>query len=201
MLEVGPLVGMIQIPGIRYGVPDVITLATLNSAIEDVLSDLARSGITSLDGQASFLAQCLDAWLEASGRRHQEGPQMGSLRPGNVVYQGRVLVSFLTLVPACLWTLRKAKCDFVSESAHKKLADWLRKVMECAGLLKDGCFLEKIDFKEKGFLGSGGVARFRDLLWAATAESTQPIGKMELGKVAELAAENRTRVQRELAKA
>jgi hypothetical protein len=30
MLEVGPLVGMIQIPGIRYGVKDVVTLATLN---------------------------------------------------------------------------------------------------------------------------------------------------------------------------
>jgi DGQHR domain-containing protein len=29
MLETGPLVGMIQIPGIKYGVKDVITLATL----------------------------------------------------------------------------------------------------------------------------------------------------------------------------
>jgi len=35
MLEKGPLVGMIQIPGIKFGVKDVITLATLNSAIED----------------------------------------------------------------------------------------------------------------------------------------------------------------------
>ena len=33
MLEVGPLKGMIQIPGIKYGVPDVVTLATLNNAI------------------------------------------------------------------------------------------------------------------------------------------------------------------------
>ena len=40
MLETGPLVGMIQIPGIRFGVKDVVTLATLNSAIEDVLGDI-----------------------------------------------------------------------------------------------------------------------------------------------------------------
>jgi hypothetical protein len=37
MLEIGPLVGMVQIPGIKYGVKDVITLATLNGAIEDIL--------------------------------------------------------------------------------------------------------------------------------------------------------------------
>src|SRR5207244_8288836 len=40
MLEIGPLVGMIQIPGIKFGVKDVVTLATLNSAIEDVLDDM-----------------------------------------------------------------------------------------------------------------------------------------------------------------
>jgi hypothetical protein len=69
MLEVGPLVGMIQIPGIKYGVQDVVTLATLNSAIEDVLGDLVRAGINSLEEQTEFLAQCLSAWLEASGRK------------------------------------------------------------------------------------------------------------------------------------
>ena len=38
MLETGPLIGMIQIPGIRYGVKDVITLSTLNTAIENVIN-------------------------------------------------------------------------------------------------------------------------------------------------------------------
>src|SRR5204863_7414429 len=62
MLETGPLVGMVQIPGIKFGVPDVVTLATLNSAIEDVLPHLMAAGIESLEAQADFLAQCLDAW-------------------------------------------------------------------------------------------------------------------------------------------
>lgn len=49
MLEIGPLVGMIQIPGIKFGVADVVTLATLNSGIEDVLGDLYEAGIRSLE--------------------------------------------------------------------------------------------------------------------------------------------------------
>ena len=69
MLEVGPLVGMIQIPGIKYGVVDVVTLSTLNSAVEDVIDIIGDAGIISLDAQAEFLAQCLEAWLDASGRK------------------------------------------------------------------------------------------------------------------------------------
>ncbi|MCH7988889.1 MAG: Eco57I restriction-modification methylase domain-containing protein [Planctomycetes bacterium] len=69
MIEVGPLVGMIQIPGIRFGVADVVSLATLNSAIEDVLKYLYAAKLESLHVQAAFLAQCLDAWLEATQRR------------------------------------------------------------------------------------------------------------------------------------
>ncbi|MGI0086063.1 MAG: DGQHR domain-containing protein, partial [Nitrososphaerales archaeon] len=60
MLEIGPLVGMIQIPGIKFGVQDVVTLATLNSSIEDALPDLYDVGIESLESQADFLAMCLD---------------------------------------------------------------------------------------------------------------------------------------------
>jgi hypothetical protein len=69
MLETGPLVGMIQIPGIKFGVKDVVTLSTLNSAVEEVLGDLRSAGLQSLEGQADFLAQYLDAWLEATGRK------------------------------------------------------------------------------------------------------------------------------------
>src|SRR5579863_1466329 len=99
MLETGPLVNMIQIPGIRFGVADVVTLATLNSAIEDVLGDLNDAGIESLEGQADFLAQCLEAWLDATGRR-EEVTGSGSLDSENVAYHGRAIVSFLTLIPA-----------------------------------------------------------------------------------------------------
>ncbi len=197
MLEVGPLVGMIQIPGIRYGVADVITLATLNAAIEDILTDLARVKITSLEGQSRFLAQCLDAWLEASGRK--VGLEDSAVPPTTVVYQGRVLVSFLTLIPACVWTIRKTGRDFVSEVAHKKLVAWLSSVADRAGLLKEGKFLEKSDFKEKGFLGSGGLARFRDTLWAAVDAPPQRIDGMGDSKISQLADENRSRIQRELA--
>jgi hypothetical protein len=94
MLEEGPLEGMVQIPGIRFGVRDVVTLATLNSAIEEVLDDLRNADITSLDAQTEFLAMCLDAWLDATGRK-EDSPQLDAT---NVAYQGRVLVSFLTLM-------------------------------------------------------------------------------------------------------
>ena len=67
MLETGPLVGMIQIPGIRYGVKDVITLATLNAAIERELQLLEIMELILLNF-SEFFAQCLSAWLEASGR-------------------------------------------------------------------------------------------------------------------------------------
>ena len=199
MLEIGPLVGMIQIPGIRYGVPDVITLATLNAAIEDVLGDMVKAEIMSLDGQAQFLAQCLDAWLDATGQRHKDQPET-SLHPGNVVYQGRVLVSFLTLIPACIWIIRKAKMELLSEVAHKKLVAWLSNVIDRAGLVKNGKFLEKGDFKEKGFLGSGGLARFRDTLWAAVNDPPQKIDQMEATKIIQLADENRAKVHKGLAK-
>jgi len=120
MLEAGPLVRMIQIPGIRYGVKEVITLSTLNSAIEDVLPDLFASGIQSLDGQADFLAQCLDAWLDATGRK-ADIAESESLDSGNVVYQGRTIVSFLTLVPACILKLKKNRVPPVSANARELL--------------------------------------------------------------------------------
>jgi len=65
----------------------VVTLATLNSAVEDILGDLTSSGIESLEEQAIFLAQCLDAWLEATGRK-EDVAESDSLDPENVAYQG-----------------------------------------------------------------------------------------------------------------
>ena len=63
MLETGPLVGMIQIPGIKYGVKDVVTLATLNAAIEGAIPALDACDITNLEAQTEFLAEILQQHL------------------------------------------------------------------------------------------------------------------------------------------
>lgn len=197
MLEVGPLVGMIQIPGIKFGVRDVVTLATLNSAIEDILGDLSQAKITNLNAQAEFLAQCLDAWLEATGRKEEMAGTDG-LNPDNVAYQGTVIVSFLTLIPACLWKLKKTKTVFSADAAKKALSKWLAEVMDHVGLLDAGQFLAKKKFKEKRFLGSGGLARFRDTLWAA-ALSTNTVSNLSEEQLSNLAEKHRKKVKSELA--
>lgn len=198
MLETGPLVGMIQIPGIRYGVKDVVTLATLNRAIEDIVEELEQAGLRGLDNQAEFLAQCLDAWLEATGRKELVADSE-SLDPENVAYQGRVLVSFVTLVPACIWELRRAKIrPLQSAKAHAHLQKWLTKVMKRAGLLDRGKFLPKTKFKDKEFLGSGGIARFRDVLWAA-ALSTRSVARLSEASRSTIATMHRGKVRESLA--
>lgn len=173
MLEVGPLVGMIQIPGIRFGVNDVVSLATLNSAIEDVLPFLERVGITGLTEQVEFIAQVLSAWVEASGRAH-DLEHSTNLDPENVAYQGRVIVSVLTLMPACIAKLRSKKRMLVSPAATADLRVFFRTVIANAGLQKNGQFLGKSDYRKKGYLGSGGIGRFRDSLWAATSKRLPP---------------------------
>jgi DGQHR domain-containing protein len=168
MLDIGPLVGMIQIPGIKFGVKGVVTLATLNSAIENVLPYLNSAGIESLDEQADFLAQCLDSWLNATGRK-EEVTATTSLHPQSVVYQGRVLVSFLSIVPACIWQLKEKDMKYVSDESAMELEKWLKLVAKRANLLNtNGQFIDKEQFKTLGYLGSGGIGRFRDALWAST---------------------------------
>ncbi len=197
MLETGPLVGMIQIPGIKFGVKDVVTLATLNSAIEDVLESMTKVKINSLEEQTEFLAQCLDAWLEATGRKHTI-TDSEKLDPNNVAYQGRVLVSFLALLPACIWTIRKIKRTLVSEESNEIVTKWLHGLMDRAGLLENGKFIEKGKFKEKGYLGSGGIARFRDTLWAA-AIGNRNISRYTPIRKNKLAETNRAKVYASLA--
>ena len=198
MLDTGPLVGMIQIPGIRFGVKDVVTLATLASAIEDVIPVMSRAGIDGLEPQVEFLAQCLNAWLQATGRK-EEITSGGSLEPDNVAYQGRVIVSFLAFLPACIWKLRRLKHPLVSDKAEATLATWLRGVMTTAGLLYKGKFLPRKLFGAKGFLGSGGIARFRDTLWAAARTGT-PITHLSEAAIASRAERNRGRILKGLAK-
>jgi DGQHR domain-containing protein len=192
MLETGPLKGMIQIPGIKYGVQDVVTLATLNSAIEDVLKPLDSAGITGLEEQTDFLAQCLDAWLEASGRKH-DITSSDKLDPQNVVYQGRVLVSVLTLVPACLWEIRRTKAVLASDETKKILTEWFQRLMSRAGLFKAERFIPKGQFKKMGFLGSGGIGRFRDTLWAASI-SSKTISRLSAKSKASLASANKAKI-------
>jgi DGQHR domain-containing protein len=170
MLETGPLVGMIQIPGVKYGVRDVVTLATLNAAVEVVLDALESCEITNLESQTEFLAQVLDCWLTASGRGENQGTSV--LDPSNVVYQGRVLVAILDLVPAILAHLRKRNLAFTSQKARAEITKWFRVILNRAGLIAHGKFIEKQEFKQLGFLGSGGIGRFRNLLWAASSSST-----------------------------
>lgn len=194
MLETGPLVGMIQIPGIRYGVKDVIALATLNGAVEDILPTLEKFEISGLETQTEFLANCLSAWLEASGRFESKRPsKQKGLDAGNVVYQGRVLVSVLALVPAMLWKLKERRIPFVSTRAQEFLVGWLREIAEGAGLLENGVFIGKKEFKDRKYLGSGGIGLFRDTLWAAI-KGRSNLRRAKPEKIAQAAADMRAQV-------
>jgi DGQHR domain-containing protein len=197
MLETGPLVGMIQIPGIKFGVRDVVTLATLNSAIEDELPQLYEVGIKSLDAQVEFLALCLDAWLEATGRK-EDITESDSLDPENVAYQGRAIVSFLTLISACIWQLQQNGLEVDSPDAPRLLKKWLKETMKRARLTKENKFLAKADFKAKGFVASGGLARFRDTLWVAATSREKRIPRMSLERLKESATASRAKVRSEL---
>jgi DGQHR domain-containing protein len=200
MLERGPLVGMIQIPGIRYGVKDVITLSTLNSAIESVLDDMEKFEILGFELQTDFLAQCLNAWFEASGRfENKKGKAKTDLDPQNVVYQGRILVSVIDLIPAMIWKLKKSKVQIVSDKAVKYLTDWLKEVITNANLMEKGIFIDKNKFKSLGYLGSGGIGRFRDSLWAVVVEDRK-LGRIHSDKIALLAKKKRDIVWSDLSK-
>jgi DGQHR domain-containing protein len=192
MLETGPLIGMIQIPGIRYGVKDVVTLATLNAAIEDVIPHLSAANIEGLEEQAEFLAQCFEAWLEATGRM-EKATARGGLDPDNVVYQGRVLVSVLTLIPAIIWELKKKKITLISDKSLEHLVKWFKAIASRAGVLQRDRFISRADFKRKGYLGSGGLARFRDVLWAA-ALAAKPVHRLSDERIGKMAASRRGKV-------
>ncbi len=195
MLETGPLVGMIQIPGIKYGVKDVVTLATLNAAIEGAIPALDACDITNLEAQTAFLAEILECWLNASGRA--EGNGTSELNPQNVVYQGRILVSVIDLVPAVLAHLKEKNIPFVSDKARSEITAWLHGAIERAGLLRDGKFVAKDEFKELGFLGSGGIGRFRNRLWVA-AFKKKKLGELTPERIAEEANQARKKVNQSL---
>ena len=74
--------------------PDVVTLATLNAAIEDILEIMDAQDITSLEYQTEFLVQVLEGWSSATAtsKSHEDDS------PDTIAYQGRILVSVFTLV-------------------------------------------------------------------------------------------------------
>jgi DGQHR domain-containing protein len=172
MLETGPLVGMIQIPGIHYGVREVVALATLNAGIEDVLPDLREAGLLGLEEQTAFVALCLSAWLDSSGRK-ETIERKGGLSTQNIAYQGRILVSVASLVPALILHLRELRLSFVSDKAESALKEYFKELMKRADLLENGVFISKDAFKKRRFYGSGGIARFRNVLWAAALGRTR----------------------------
>jgi DGQHR domain-containing protein len=196
MLETGPLVGMIQIPGIRYGVPGVVALATLVGAVEDVLPDLNRARLSSLNAQVEFLAQVLSSWLDATGRKEEvDGKSGQSLDQENVVYQGRVLISVIALVPACLSRLSEANIAFLSEGSETVLRAYFRNIIKRAGLMRQGKFIGRSRFRMRGFLGSGGIANFRNRLWGALLRDVSGLSDE---KTAEWAEKARTRIYKKL---
>lgn len=200
MLESGPLVGMIQIPGIKYGVKNVVALATLVGAIEDVLPTLVDQGLTDINSQTEFLAQMLTSWLDASGRRSDiEATAAKAIDPQNVVYQGRGLVSILTLTPAAIAELTQRDVALVSDRAKTELTRWFRRIITRAGFLKGGYFIGRDEFKRLGYLGSGGAARLRNRLWAAVSGSV--VGLRDEEKIQKRADLARGRVARTLAPA
>lgn len=198
MLEKGPLVGMIQIPGIRYGVKDVITLSTLNAAVEDVLDILDKQDLTGLEQQTDFLAQGLEAWLEASGRFESKDGKNKDLDPQNVVYQGRILVSVITLVPAMIWKLKKEKAPLISDEASTILTKWFKEIATRAGFIKSGIFIDKDEFKKNDYLGSGGIGRFRDSLWAATIGTVKLKKGTSEARISKLAEDHKKKIWSEI---
>jgi len=98
------------------------------------------------------------------------------------------------LIPACILELQQKKVPLISQEAKKTLHKWLRATMERANLIKKGRFLAKGDFKAKGYLGSGGLARFRDRLWVA-ASSEAAVPRLKSERLAELASACRAQIR------
>jgi len=112
-----------------------------------------------------------------------------------VVYQGRVLVSVIALLPACLVRLTEAEIQALSDDAEKVLQTFFLRIMERSGLIKRGKFIDRTEFKKRGFLGSGGIAKFRNRLWAAIAHDVATRSEERVEKEAEKV---RARVLRKL---
>jgi hypothetical protein len=86
----------------------------------------------------------------------------------------------------------------ISENATVILTEFLKSVAQNAGLLDDDVFIDRNKFKSRGFLGSGGIARFRDLLWASI--KGRKTGRLKLERISKIAEENRAIINKYLSK-
>jgi hypothetical protein len=96
-----------------------------------------------------------------------------------------------------VWRLKKIKKPPVSDASMAVLTKWLVKVIDRAGLSEDGLFLSKKKMRSKGCLGSGGMARFRDTLWAA-ALGFDEVSDFDPEALAVRAEQHRVKVKGEL---
>jgi hypothetical protein len=85
-----------------------------------------------------------------------------------------------------LWKLKKERVAFVSTKAQERLTHWLREIADRAKLLQDGVFIDKKEFKNRKYLGSGGIGLFRDTLWAAT-RTKRDLRRVKPEKVTQIA--------------
>jgi hypothetical protein len=159
------------------------------------LEILQDNGIESLERQTEFMAQCLSSWFEASGRfEDPRKAKLDALHPGNVVYQGRVLVSVITLIPAMIWKLKQEGLPVVSEKSSASLTKWLGDVALRANLVEKKAFISKEKFRARGYLGSGGIGRFRDSLWAVVVGHQKLTSTLKPEKIAAMAEKSRETV-------
>jgi len=87
----------------------------------------------------------------------------------------------------------------VSDAAQELLTKQLHKIMKRSGLLKDDQFIAKGQFKKKGYPGSGGLAKFRNTLWASIM-GTGRLQGLKPETLAKQAETNRDKVMAELGK-
>jgi hypothetical protein len=93
-----------------------------------------------------------------------------------------------------LLAIKRARKDPLSEKAVPQLASYLRDVMQRGGLLQNDKFLTRSKFQERGFLGSGGIAHLRDILWASSI-GKESVSRFGDDRIQKLASDNRANVR------
>jgi hypothetical protein len=96
-----------------------------------------------------------------------------------------------------LWELRKRNAPLVSAKAQEWLTNWLHNIANRAALLDGDVFIGKREFKNRNYLGSGGIGLFRDTLWAALGAKLN-LRRAKPERIAQVAGGIRSKVFRAL---